>query len=352
VKAVEQIVSLKSERGIPYGVSCERAGVAASSFRRWKSRRACGKAILEPPGPRKSRPVDVGRLREEIAALGHGQRRTRGTKDLYRRYADGISRRDLDRLVDEVHREEQRQKRRIVWLRAGLVWSMDDSRWKREAEPYRVHLHVVEDLGSRYKMDPLAAGRLAKGIVVASNLAMLFRQWEPPLFLKRDNGGNLESAEVHAVMSQAQVLPLNSPGYYPQYNGGMERGQRDLKEELARLDGRDLRCGLDRVQDWALLAATRGNARTRRVLAGRTACELFLTSQRDLRWYNGRRRKGIFDWLSELTMRIVDDSGKTGKGIFAAGWRIAAQAWLQKNGVIRVLKRGESVTRFLPQNRS
>ena len=60
----------------------------------------------------------------------------------------------------------------------------------------------------------------------------LFTQFGPPLVLKRDNGSNLNSAAVNAVLSRWLVIPLNSPPHYPPYNGGIERSQRELKDTL------------------------------------------------------------------------------------------------------------------------
>jgi len=51
------------------------------------------------------------------------------------------------------------------------------------------------------------------------------------LFLKRDNGSKLNSKEVAEVLQKYKVIPLNSPAYFPQYNGA----QREAKKELDRL---------------------------------------------------------------------------------------------------------------------
>ena len=40
--------------------------------------------------------------------------------------------------------------------------------------------------------------------------------------------------EVDELLSAAMVIPLNSPRCYPQYNGSMERSQREIKKTLAQ----------------------------------------------------------------------------------------------------------------------
>ena len=84
---------------------------------------------------------------------------------------------------------------------------------------------------SRYKFAPLVDERFT-GELVAARLDELFAQHGPPLVLKRDNGSNLNSEAVNAVLSRWLVIPLNSPPYYPPYNGGIERAQRELKAAL------------------------------------------------------------------------------------------------------------------------
>jgi len=69
---------------------------------------------------------------------------------------------------------------------------------------------------------------------VAEHLEKLFRRHGPPLFLKRDNGSPLNAAEVDAVLADYGVIPLNSPAYYPRYNGAMEKSIRDFKAALAK----------------------------------------------------------------------------------------------------------------------
>jgi hypothetical protein len=77
------------------------------------------------------------------------------------------------------------------------------------------------DLASRYRFAPLFALALLGG-EIAGHLHQLFHRHGAPLFLKRDNGSNLNCSEVNDVLVAHGVIPLNSPAYYPRYNGAME----------------------------------------------------------------------------------------------------------------------------------
>jgi len=56
-----------------------------------------------------------------------------------------------------------------------------------------------------------------------------------PLFQKLDNGGNLDAQSMREVLSAHCVIPLNSPPYYPRYNGTMEHAQNELQREVERI---------------------------------------------------------------------------------------------------------------------
>jgi hypothetical protein len=49
------------------------------------------------------------------------------------------------------------------------------------------------------------------GEEVAGHLDCLFGRFGPPLFCKRDNGGNVNHAAVDDVLGDAMVIPINSP---------------------------------------------------------------------------------------------------------------------------------------------
>jgi hypothetical protein len=48
------------------------------------------------------------------------------------------------------------------------------------------------------------------------------------LFIKRDNGSNLNSCAVNEILENWYVIPLNSPVRCPQYNGAVENAKKRL----------------------------------------------------------------------------------------------------------------------------
>jgi hypothetical protein len=197
---VERMSEIKRREGIPYLVQCEATDVAYSSLRRWKDRSLKGEPVLYRPGPKKVEPFDVGHLYEEIAALRHGRRRTRGTGELYRRHSQEISRRDLQSLIAQARRDAFGRSMEIQWRKLGLVWAMDDT------QRHSLFMNNCQDLASRYKFGPVVGERLLPGPQVADRLALLFNRYGPPLFLKRDLGENLQHAAVDDLLSNAFVV--------------------------------------------------------------------------------------------------------------------------------------------------
>ena len=273
--------------------------------------------------------------------LGHGRHRSAGVGLLRERYRECISRRDLDRLVaaarDQAKRQVRQAKEQLSWHRAGVVWSMDDLEFEGAGGDDKIHVHAVEDLGSRYKLPPLAGTRMADGAAVAVHLEGLFHRYGPPLFLKRDNHGNLNNGEVDGVMERAWVLPLNSPSHYPPYNGGMERAQRELKEEVLR---QLAAAGPAPAGQLLERAAERLNHQPRPCLAGQTSCASFSLGSQQARVYTRRKRKEVYAWLKSVATQVVAQ-GEGARPVSAAqAWRVAAENWLQRNGVISIARGG------------
>ena len=90
----------------------------------------------------------------------------------------------------------------------------------------------VDDLGSRVKLEPAVKPGAFTGEEVAEHLNYLMHKHEAPLFLKRDNGSNLNSGEVLSILKMFAVIPFNSPPGFPQFNGVMERSQGEIKRYL------------------------------------------------------------------------------------------------------------------------
>ena len=340
---IETVQSVKQTTREPYASVCRELDVDYSSLMRWKSRQAAGETLVQKPGPGKVGPLDLPALTADIRLLAHGRERTRGTGALYALHHEEISRRDLQALVagvrDEIHGEEQALARHIDWLKPNLVWSMDDA----EVEAWngrRVHLHVVHDLGSRYTLCVLGDDALADGPTIARNLVRLFKQYGAPLFFKRDNGSNLNHAEVTKVLGEYGVIPLNSPAYYPPYNGGMEHKQLEIKEHLKNRFADGPTCQPVLVLAAEICGHDLNHVR-RPVLGHRTACQTLESGRPVLRQYHRRKRKEAFEEIKALAVDIAANLEQhTGMGAEVA-FRYAAESWMQSNNIIRVRRNGQ-----------
>lgn len=96
----------------------------------------------------------------------------------------------------------------------------------------RFHVLQVIDLGSRIKLEPAIKPGAFTGEEVAEHLNYLMQKHEASLFLKRDNGSNLNSSDVLSIKKMFAVIPFNNPPGFPQFNGVMERSQGKIKRYL------------------------------------------------------------------------------------------------------------------------
>ncbi len=283
-------------------------------------------------------PFDPSTLEAEIRLLDHGVKRSGGAIQLYGRYQGSISRRDLSRMVGQVRQDlglvKRRNLRQIDWLVPGVVWAMDVTEYDLEGEG-KIHLHNTQDLGSRYKFPPLS-GECPVGEEVAGYLSEKFGRFGPPLFLKRDNGGNLNHGAVNGVLSEFFVLPLNSPEYYAPYNGAIEESQRELKACLR--EKLILHLPLSENHSaavYAEVAAHDLNHRLRPCLKGKTSCQVFF-SMGEKPIFSKLERREIYDILMERVERILASMNQFEKSAREAAWRIAVEFWLQSKGFIKV----------------
>ena len=345
------LTQLKRQVGWPYRRLCRVLGVPYGSFRRWKQRLAQGQPVRFRPGPKKLAPLTLEELRVGLDRLHHGDQRSRGVGALYRQYHAQISRRELETLIAMARRGLARQRQaalcRVTWQVPGLVWALDDAELARR--PHGVlRLHQVQDLASRYKFPPWVGERVS-GDAVARRLEQLFVQHGAPLVLKRDNGANLNQQAVDEVLARYLVMPLNSPPYYPRYNGGMERAIRELKTPLAAklLAGGPI--SASQLRSWAELLAEDLNHRPRRSLHGEVACRVFQDARAALRAYTLRRRRAFFDEINDLTWTLMETRSVRTQRQAEAARRLAVEAWLQRNGVITITQRTTVLPVFLKQ---
>lgn len=314
---------------------CNAVGLPYPSFVRWRMRRKNDMPLVQQPGPPKVKPPDLGRLQLDIGQLSHGSTRTQGTGALYARYATSISRRQLQAMVamarHDLNASHRQNLRRIHWNVPNTAWSMDPCEYgRRDAE--EAYVSQMQDLASRYKFDPMA-GDIPDGEEISGYLTATFNRFGAPLFLKRDNGGNLNHAAVNAVLAEYYVLPLNSPVHYPPYNGAIEEAQAELKNGLAaRLAYKP--CPREHLEPYAAAVEHDLNHRPRPCLNGKNACQVYFTGKRTFtKW----ERRDAYAWITNLQSDIL-----CGEGVQPhAAWRIAVEAWLRMKRLITVTVNGK-----------
>ena len=199
---MKTVADIRAKEGVPASRACEAAGVPYATYKRWRARADAGLPPVRSPGPAPCGPLDAARLERDILALAHGLRRTRGTGALYEEYRSGISRRDLLRRVASfrlaLNAAEGASVRRPEWRRPGAVWATDTV--EVDVGGGRQHVQTVRDLASRYTLAPHTGG-VPTDAEVAAMLREAFRLYGAPLFLKRDNGANLNGPEVAAALA-------------------------------------------------------------------------------------------------------------------------------------------------------
>jgi hypothetical protein len=322
-------------------------GLGYRRLLRWRQRAALGRPALAWPGPKKAEPLPLEELRREIAALRHGLRRSRGTLALYRQHRPAISRRALAALIAAERTARRlaarRRGQRVTWLEPNLAWVIDATEHGTDRWGRPLIVHAPQDLCSRFRFEPLTALE-SRGPAIARHLAALFRTHGAPLFLKRDNGSPFNHAAVDAVLAAHGVIPLNSPPHYPQYNGAVEKGIRDLQDALGECLSTAHCWQPDRLQPYLVAVHHHLNCRPRRSLQGRTACEAYHHLPRHR--YGRRERSAIFDLIRTCALDSVRQLEKVDQRSLDAAWRHAAESWLRCQGLITVSLNPKTVTLF------
>lgn len=335
---MQKIETIQSEYGMDQASALAAAGINASNYKRWKHRIRSGLDPVQKPGAKKVAPIDLTILRQQIAQLEHGQKRTPGTGRLYQANKDRISRRELNDMVRQVRRSINREKSAsrcsVRWLHPDLAWALDG------LQHAFCHVQNLQDLCSRYKFVPMTTAYMPCGEEIAGHLERLLTRFGPPLFIKRDNGGNLNHGSINDLLQERMVIPINSPCFSPSYNGAIEHSVGEFKGWLGKW-----KAAAKTVRELALLvenAAHVLNHRSRRCLSGKNACRSYFGSSR-LR-YSKRKRKEVYDWISDLA---VDLSARCGKNIIdPAAWRIAARKWMEKHRLIVITQPAKVLPHF------
>jgi hypothetical protein len=338
------IDQMKEQTGMSYQSIASAVQLSYPSIIRWRRRRKETAPLVRQPGPPKVKPPDLERITRDIAKLSHGQSRTEGTGALYERHASSVSRRDLRCMVAMARHDEitshRQNLRRISWNVPNVAWSMDPCEYKQhDAIGGKVYLNHMQDLASRYKFTPMT-GDVPCGEEIAGYLAATFDRFGAPLFLKRDNGGNLNHAAVNAVLEDYFVLPLNSPVHYPPYNGAIEEAQTELKNGLAAKLSYKPNCQREHMEAYASSVEHDLNHQPRPCLNGSNACQVYFTGKRTFtKW----ERRDAHDWLINMQDDILWSDGGVQP---QAAWRIAVEAWLRMKGLITVTINGKVSPNF------
>jgi len=328
---------------MPYQAICNAVRLPYPSFMRWRLRRKKDMPVVRQPGTAKIKTPDLVGLTQDIARLSHGHNRTQGTGKLYARYESSVSRRELQAMIAMARHDikvlHHQNLRRIQWNVPNVAWSMDPCEYgQRDSTGDKVYLNQMQDIASRYKFSPMT-GDVPCGEEISGYLAATFKRFKPPLFLKRDNGGNLNHAAVNEVLADYFVMPVNSPVHYPPYNGAIEEAQAELKNCLAVKLSYKPCCPREHIEAYASTVQNDLNHQPRPCLNGRNACQVFFTGKRTFsKW----ERRDAYVWITNLQNDILCSDGVQPQ----AAWRIAVEAWLNMKGFITITRNGKVLPSF------
>jgi hypothetical protein len=246
----------------------------------------------------------------------------------------------------DAYLDHRRNLRRIAWLAPGVVWSVDDSLYGHDTEGCLVNLHQIRDLASRYTFNPIT-GEPTGGETSAGYLDHLFSVCGAPLFFKRDNAGNLNSQTVNDVFNEHLVIPLNSPPQYPPYNGSIEYAQREVKDIMRDKLRYKPDCPGVHLCAYAECSVNDLNHQPRRILNGKTSCQVFW-GQKDNYRFTKPERRAIYDLILLNAERILNQMQDHSQKSIAAAWRIAVETFLRWKGFITVSINGKVLPNLNP----
>ena len=335
------IDQIKEKTDMSYRAIADAVQLPYTNIVRWRTRRKTDMPLVRQPGPPKIKPPDCSRLAQEIAGLSHGQARTQGSGALYANYASSVSRRELQRMIEAARHDQntlhRQNLRRIHWNVPNVAWSMDPCEYGQQGE--KVYLNHMQDLASRYKFSPMT-GDVPCGEEIAGYLAATFNRFGAPLFMKRDNGSNLNHDAVNDVLADYYVIPLNSPVHYPPYNGAIEEAQTELKNGLATKLAYRPNCPREHMEAYAATVEHDLNHQPRPCLNGSNACQTYFTGKRTFtKW----ERRDAYEWVTS----VQNDMLCSREGVQPqAAWRIAVEAWLRMKGYITVTINGKVLPNF------
>ena len=348
MKIMDGLEQMHREEGASYRLLCAVRPAPYSSLMRWRQRLREGEPVVRPRGAQCT-PMTVEKLWERLLSLPHGRHRSQGSREVYEAYRGLISRRELRLMLKtlrlEISRDAAALQRRIDWKAPGLVWAMDDMEITIPGQG-KLFLNQVQDLGSRYKFMPGAGPKHLTGPEIAARLERLFLKFGAPLFLKRDNGGNLNHPSVDAVLDKFLVIPLNSPVNYPPYNGAIEKAQREFQEAALARSAVKAPGQFD-SELFVELVSHDLNHTPRACLSGQCACFRLHAGQSVRNKYNRPKRKEIYDQIIAIATQAMEQLDVTDRRAAEAAWRLSVETWLRDQGLITVTVNGKVLPGFL-----
>ena len=196
---VIQAISLEKRRNrsIPLKRFILGGQLSVSTFLRYEHRAALGQPLWGPRGKPRAVTMEDDVILQLLKQQLHGNRhRLRAVSAVHAQHPEYSTRR-FQELANELRLKLLRGKRKsmlsVEYCEAHLIWSMDI--FEQVHRGVRFHVLQVIDLGSRMKLEPAIKVGAFTGEEVADHLNYLMHKHEAPLFLKRDNGSNLNSSE-------------------------------------------------------------------------------------------------------------------------------------------------------------
>jgi hypothetical protein len=291
-------------------------GVGVKTLRRWLTRLLDGAPLIKRRGGtmRRGSPASEQRVRDTVLEL-HG---LVGAESLARS-VNGVSRRRAAQLKHEVLTGLERDRKaacaRVEITEPGIVRAFD-----------AMHLTPGFALNAADACVPYRTSCVRTDAYDAEHVASVldadFRTHGAPLVLRDDCASCHTAPAVMSVLSAHRVVLLQSPPYYPQYNGQHERQNREHRDWLAWCEhtSDDMQTNLDRMKS-AL------NERwLRPTLGWKSAAELWQT-----RRSFEDERSSFLDEIDERVARLRDH----GLDLRLAT-RLAIEQALAQKGYLRV----------------
>jgi len=337
---VEEARRFKENFNINLATVARICGISYQSLWRYHQRLEAGLEPIQVLGRRPLPPINYHKLKFEIREQHHCRKRTLGTGELRRKYKGRVSRKKLNEIIAETRHEivagRQQHMSKIKWNCPHMVWSMDDFEYIFRGTKF--YVHQVRDLTSKYIFEPLVSRQPLKGEEIAGNLTKLFKKYGTPLFMKRDNGANLNHFSVINILQGFKVIPLNNPAYYPQYNGSMENAQKEVKKELNNMSWE-----FEKPDTFPLMvrqAVHNVNHNPRAIFDGDWAC--FRWQMHANERFTNTFRTTVYQEIKELALDIIDNVEYSDKDLMLnKSWRKAVETWLHTNGHIIIKRNGK-----------